>query len=328
VKAALIRIFVILTGLGPALSSLAANPMDLELNGWCADNAVIPMGEHLLGEIRGDEWLSGFARYPGVRSLRVIVSLDPDRVLEPTFSRPTKDKPDRVAWKLETGSDSRRALKSAFAGATFELSFTSEARGQRASVLRTVTNLAVGPVWVMVVDPNRDSIDLPPITEKVRDRIRILPLMGAGAMSSARWVTAREAEKMSIFCGVPRAFANELAGKVGDHGGAIGLVLCTYRLAVNELSPGRALSGWQSQGREGTPALRSAVAAAYEADVGLVSSADARNFRAGIAHTNELLDLKREGLVGEAFVPPIPRLGWVHPGGQPGLPMAVSGLFR
>lgn len=106
----------------------------------------------------------------------------------------------------------------------FELQLVPESKKFRNQAL-TLTNLVLGPLYVVHVDPARDSHEMPAVSEAVRRQVRILVLRdGEKADADAQWMTAAEAADRNVpeFCGMPRALAERL---VTGRSGAAGLVI-------------------------------------------------------------------------------------------------------
>ncbi len=105
----------------------------------------------------------------------------------------------------------------------------------------TLTNLCLGPLFAVHVDPERDSFDLPECGPAVLSRVRVLILTnGVDPTSSAQWMTAAEAvqRKLPGFCGMPRALAERL---VRWHDGHVGLVILARSGVDRPPGNGRAL---------------------------------------------------------------------------------------
>jgi hypothetical protein len=88
-----------------------------------------------------------------------------------------------------------------------------------------LTNLVVGPLYAVHVDPKRDSHEMPDVSPEVLRRVRLLILShDLDPDTGMGWVSASEAleRRLPEFCGMPRAFAERL---VQAHPEEIGMVI-------------------------------------------------------------------------------------------------------
>lgn len=100
------------------------------------------------------------------------------------------------------------------AAPTFDTRLEFRGTGIKSETPLVLTNQTMGPVWVLYVNPDIDTHELPPLSELARTRVRVLSLTnGFDGSRGGRWVPASEAEAGgdTLFCGLPRGFANRLA---------------------------------------------------------------------------------------------------------------------
>ncbi len=297
---------------------------------WCSDNAVIesftePKG--LFGKPRFT-LLSVFS--PTAADLEITSSLWPGKRIELDKAK-SPPKPGWTGWEFNTKDLSLRQREVLGVGTKFEASFSHKARGQATPDLLHLTNLVMGQVWVLFVDPDHDSHDLPPLSVAARAQVRVLPLEGKSwTEMRGLWVSAAaaEQEEMPLFCGLPRSFANEMVKTgVNTHSEIpVGIILVSSRLqpptspeAIELFAPG-VLD--PKSGQLESAALISALEAARKS----VNESRSRFSRAVERENARLTELKREGQVGGGLL--LPPVWWrkIVAGDQADLPVRVSGV--
>lgn len=278
---------------------------------WFSHSAVLP---RISDPQPGTILLSGDA-LSGL-NVRIGVSIWPEEKLKPDDEPRGSARAERTGWTLKRGSLQEKQLVALQQGGRFDITLQPMRGGREQDGRLVITNLCFGPVWLLFVDPSHDDHDLPSLTEDARRRVRVLALSnGLDPFGSNRWVTAAEAADRGepLLCGQPRDFANRLVRSRPESTEPIGLILVPNRdlpatarsIALNEIS--RATTECPV-GKYGD--YHAGLAAAV--DVTSKDESGSAKHRAnvfGASQRRNLLDLKREGILG----PSLPTLHlWKH----------------
>lgn len=307
----------------------AATPA-LSVPPWYSDNAVLAL-DVPFDTRRQVTQITGFT--DEVKGLVCAFSTEPGSWLPVTRRERQEASAKPVAWEISLRDASRASEKALVSGAPFDVTFAlvRKPRGAEPSrdVLHKASNLAVGPVWAVVVDPTQDKHELPALTMSAKDWVRIFSFEGGLSPShSSGWMSAVEADrsKLANFVGLPRAFANAIASYANT---PIGIVLVPRPWVPSDLPSGQAIADWVPDERDQNhPALRSALEAAVQANDGTNSGSRVRFSALNTRNKANLQNLKRQGIV--AIPEPGTQVLWkqVHPGHQDFLPFRVTGLIR
>ena len=308
----------------PRLGARSEGPM--EVPPWYGDNAVLAQEDAPFGARPRPTGISGTTTHPGALvcsfSVEAGAWLDLERPSRSSRAR------DPGLWQATLRDGSTAAQKALFSGYPFDMRFAERVRKSGPREIGHLTNLVVGPVWAVVVDPELDAHELPGLTPNAKIRIRVLAFgANLGPESCTGWMGAEEAEdrKLSAFSGLARAFANSLA--TADRV-AIGIVLIPRDAAPLKLPPGRSPGGWRPLDRDEKHAvLLEAVGAVRAANEGAREGANARAAIASRKHQDLLTDLKREGVVGPPFAIKTIRWEQICPGDSPSIPFRVTGVI-
>lgn len=296
---------------------------------WSSDNAVIETFTET----------KGFFGKPKFTLLSVLAQSTADLVITSPLwpgdhielDKPkAQPRPGWTGWEFNTKDLSLKQRESLGVAPTFDIALAFKERGKVAPPVLRLTNLVMGQVWLLFVDPDRDSHELPRLSYAARARVRVLPLVGnTWADLRGQWVSAAAAEQQSVpmFCGLPRTFVNELLAGVNDPAQLpIGIILVSSQLkpptspkALELFVSG--LVDVQTELAEST-AFAKAVVAAQKAAIETKS----RFRRAEAKEMDRLTELKREGLAGDVRL--TSRVSWqkMVAGDQVDLPVRVTGV--
>ena len=313
---------------------LSLRSEELEVHPWCGHNAVLPMGRVDFDRSARREWLSGSLSGSLAkdrdREIRVGLSIRPKEWVEPRFSEPLGRNTAARTWKLESWHD--LVPESLTPGTPFNIRLAIKPRRSEPETVLEITNVVAGPVWVVLVQPELDQHDLPPISEAADLRVRLLPLERlGGGWTSPGWISPRSASTLTNhFCGLPRALAEQLA-KSAPKTTIYGLVLVQAgNLSVAPQARGEFdVGAWQPTDRSETHSyLVDFISAAKSSNFAPEFGASVRHNNLQLRHLAILADLKREGILGEEFNKPVTRWNRFIPGDSDALPFRIHGIVR
>lgn len=294
----------------------SALAQDIELPPWYGNQAVLPPVFAGAMESPGTE-VYGFTG-PTVSRLKLRFDSVPPMDISPEKSEAGR----KISWH---DGDYRPQAKSSYyrisvddfrsekpglreSGSTFSVSILGPKKGMLAGTNILVTNLTVGPVWLMLVDPRRDSINMEALTPAARSRIRVLSFSGSSLLESkGTWISGDVADRMGtrLLCGKVRFWANRVISnpRYANNSVTLGLVLLELPDEMKErdrivdshkgfdLIPGLSPASF---------ALEPDMVAGLEALQDAESDAKLRFERSQSNYTAHLIQLKREGKIGDA----------------------------
>jgi len=289
---------------------------------WFGDNAVIlPAEPTRLFETKSVVF-HGESSDP--RRVKVLLSAWPTDKLSAEADGEPDPRGGLAPWRISTRALSPRLPL----GLSFNLTVSLPPRGKNLGTLLATTNLAVGQVWVLGVDPTRDSHELPKLSEAARQRVRVLSLEGdSWNRATGTWLTAEEAERRQLvsFCGLPRAFANALATQGAP---IIGLILRPMSsLGLDAIKGSDLDRSNRVLAPTGSPPFAAGLEAAFDANGVPGLGALDRFERARADHISALTELKREGDPGGSFPGAPWRWQRYLPGESAPLPFRVTGVI-
>ncbi len=294
-----------------ALRLAAADATAIRLPPWYGDNAVLVAAERTKDNEPDLTLIYGWSR--GTSRPKVRFSTWPKVPVEAGFDeRARRNDPER-RWVLTSSRLDFRSAQSLAPGMAFSLQVEPGSSPSEDSL--TVTNLAVGQVWILAVNPELDRHHPEELTPLARQRVRVLVLEGnSWDAMKGQWLTGDRlaTNAPAAFSGLPRAFANRLSDPRNSNGAKdpIGLVLvpssfvrATLAKAVREPNRAGFLVGSTFLGanERRDPVLAAASDAALLANSDAQTGARARYERAEAEHLARLTELKREGRLGEPF---------------------------
>jgi hypothetical protein len=322
--------FVSLIGMVVSRCLAADAGASIRLPPWFGDNAVISQIEQAE---RGQIVVSGSTT--GRSRPEMIFSAWPKKAFQTMSLRNSSISEDGYGWQLASSKLNDAPLPSG----PFDVSVScSEGnRGPRTTIMRT--NWLFGSVWLLVVDPDRDSHQMPEPTEEARRRVRVLALEGGNTWRQAggSWLNLNEAyrQKLPLLCGLPRAFANAIVDR--DTSTTIGIVLRRSSAWRPGETIGERIGNYtETAGSRVTQRFRAGLNAAVAANHGAFSGGYDRFEKEKKRLEETLRQLKREGKVGKAI--PKSDLKWQRalPGDQvsnpelglqPLVPFRVTGVI-
>jgi hypothetical protein len=323
----------LLTVVGLALSEcLAAETSSaIRLPPWFRDNAVIPPASKTALFETAYLVVSGEAA--GSRLPEVWFSTWPEKLRAKSLEEGSTTS-CRRAWQLST-----RDLKGDLPAGTrlnLKASLAESAKVPKATI--TSTNWVVGSVWLLIVDPDRDSHQMPEPTGEALRRVRVLALESGDTWREAEgsWLTLEEAWKRDVplLSGMPRAFANAIVDQ--GPGGPIGLILRLKSACELDANIGQKLGGQSgASGSPVTPEFSAGTKACAAANHGTAFGAYVRSQRENERLMAELRKLKREGTVGDPINSDYSKWQYAIPGEeaasraqgkQPLVPFRVTGV--
>lgn len=271
---------------------------------------VVPVSDAERLNNGGAVILEGMVEKPN--AVRLEFSLWQGTVLSVNSDRATKANP---LWSFRAKDMNYKVGRELPIGAAFNVRIFND--DSKRPLGTTLTNMAVGPVWVLCVAPGTDGFELPTLSADARKRVRVLVVQGPDWKSAKGvWRQAEAVEKAGerFFCGMPRAFANALCERL-DSGPnanlAIGLVIVPAEF-VQPLSPyiprgrvSKALTVFStSELANGNVWLKAGSSAALAANSAESTSSDGvlqRRTRALARYREQGYELQREGKVGAPF---------------------------
>jgi hypothetical protein len=263
--------------------------------------------------------------------VRVSSSTWPPEVLRGTTLQEGRNATSWSRWLFKRKhlyKDDCKAIQNA---RPFQLTLKAEAGRRDPPGSLTLTNLAIGPVWILYINPEHDDHELPELTEGARSRVRVLSLpKGLDPHSAAQWVTAGKAvdDQDRLFCGQPREFANRLANAPGAPA-AIGLILIP-RPAQSRPKGSTRLQDLIKANQEQPASKQQDFAQGVRAAFDITTNQTDRGSVAARRRTYEeathrhLSELKREGNVGKP-IEPLEKWFWAAPGQDPETSLRVTG---
>jgi hypothetical protein len=314
-----------------ALPTHGAEGFEVQFHAWYGDNAVLATDQWPTRPSGRRVSLTGQVTEPS--RLRWSTSFNPGEWARASTARGPWIPADGRAWALGRSHFGRDAFRGLRSGVPFDLILAERGRDRDIHPVVQATNVVVGTVWLLVVNPGPDSHELPSLTPMARERIRVLPLdSGFIPLGRQRWLAPVEAEHARLFCGLPRAFANSLAKEpVAETGGlaTMGLVLCKASDAPSITKAARSISRWAHDQGEGILSGFGAVARAINcANDDVEQGARARFERAKAAWEQRSAESRFEGKVYPNPVAAVERWTLVAIGDDPALPFRMTGIVR
>ena len=310
-------------------TAFAADPGVVRLPPWFGDGAVIPPAEPTEFYHSGTVMFSGWSTDP--KGMKARFSVWPDDPLAVDTDEAGGSIDGLRPWRLTTRRFSASRHERLADGQMFGVAFGVPGHGKTFAVSQTLSNVAVGPVWVLAVKPSRDSHEVPALSPAARTRVRVLWLQGESwPRAQGSWLTAAEAEHQGVrgFGGLPRAFANALVAQSSDDHPVVGLVLCSPELLhLDDRQGGELDRSATSVSVPDSPTLTVGLTAARVANAAPGSGATERYQRAKSDYLARLTELKREGIPGEPF--PVAPWTWRRymAGDSNPVPFRVTGVL-
>ncbi|MCC7375340.1 MAG: hypothetical protein IT581_11860 [Verrucomicrobiales bacterium] len=309
----------LLTAVLPAVQ--AEDPFDVRVLPWFGDNAVLATDQAKADPSSGrDSLLEGDAS--SRRILRWSTTLEPGLWNDPSRGYASSYTRQGQPWSIEWTDFSRAARQPLREGTPVDLLLGRRLKDRSVVPIMQVTNLVVGSVWVLRVNPKFDSHEMPEIHPATRSRVRILPLdHGFDPSFKCHWLSADEARHSRLFCGMPRVFANALASSPHrslNGSSIIGLVLCESSSAPPNTERAHSISSWSHDEGEGI-------------HLGLADIADAINQANDSPTSGAAARLEKdrfEGKVTPDLVADKERWTLITVGDNPALPFRTSGVIQ
>lgn len=299
----------------------------LRLPGWFCDNAVLLPAEPTGLFAPKTVVLAGEASDP--KAVKVVLSAWPTDRLSAEANGEPAPRGGLAPWQIST----RKLSETLAPGLNFNLTVTLPPRGKLAGTALFATNLAVGQVWVLGINPARDSHELPELSPAARQRVRVLAWDGdTWDEATGPWLTAEAAERgrLAAFGGLPRAFANAIVrqGAYGEGTQVIGLILRPLSALRLTAQQGADLDrGSRVLAPPGSPQFAAGIEAGFEANGAPGFGAADRFARARANYLAALTEQKREGNPGTAF--PVVPWKWQRylAGESAPVPFRVTGVI-
>lgn len=275
-----------------------------------AGGVLVPVSDSERLNNGGAVILEGAVEKPS--AVRLEFSLWDDTKFSVNTDHATKANP---VWSFRAKDMNYKVGKELPGGAGFSIRVFSE--DSKKPWTTTLTNMVVGPVWVLCASPETDGFELPKLSVEALARVRVLVLEGTdwkGAKGT--WRTAGAVEKAGdrLFCGMPRAFANAVCESLGSGTNknlVIGLVIVPPEF-IQPLGPyisqgrvSKSLSVFStSELANANSWLMAGALAARSANTSATATGDGvlqRRIRALERYREAGYDLQREGKVGQPF---------------------------
>lgn len=332
----LIAWITVAAGNGPRLAG--ADGSTFRLPPWFSDNAVVVPTDRTRSSDPAVLLLDGWTRSRKAPLLR----LEPwpkNPVGTSIDDRARASDPER-RWYILSSQLDYEPDQNLRRGMNFSLRI--EAGNKPGDDLRTVANLAIGPVWLLGMDAARDRYHPPKLTPAALRRIRVLSLDSLKPESAAgEWIfgEALRTNAPPLFTGLARAFANQIVDDRIDQGrhDTVGLVLLPTRAlnAVLANGPeGKPVRGYRFEQPQSDPLVLAGLNAAMMANSHEIIGARRRVELARKEHRERLTELKREGKTDAPFVADHPEWNRLQPIASPKsttlpnlLPFRVTGIL-
>lgn len=283
----------------------------LKMRPWFGSGGVlVPLSNSERLNNGGAVILEGLVEKPSAVRLEFSLWKDPELSVNTDYA--TKANP---VWSFRAKDMNYKVGRELPGGANFSIRVFNEDPKKQWST--TLSDMAVGPVWVLCTSPENDGFELPKLSAEALTRVRVLTLEGAdwkGARGTWRNAGAVEKAGDRLFCGMPRAFANAICESLGSGTNkdlVIGLVIVPpgltppLSLHAQQGRVSKSLSVFSaSELANGNPWLMAGVLAARNANTSATASGDGvlqRRTRALERYREAGYDLRREGKVGQPF---------------------------